>query len=134
MYMAQLNDKAFKCYMLILRQTVGFNRSTTSIATEAFKNIVASKNDTVYACIQQLEQLKLISVTREKGTTNQIKILSNPSHQKVLPLNGTTPVEGDGTTPVEGDGTTPVERDTIKESIKENIKESANAKIHQMRF
>ena len=129
MYMAQLNDKAFKCYMLILRQTVGFNRSITSIATEAFKKYCGiKKNDTVYACIQQLEQLKLISVTREKGTTNQIKILSNPSHQKVLPLNGTTPVEGDGTTPVEGDGTTPVERDTIKESIKENIKESANTK------
>jgi hypothetical protein len=129
MYMAQLSDKAFKCYMLILRQTVGFNRSSTSIATETFKKYCGiKKNDTVYTCIQQLEQLKLISVTRATGTTNQIKILPNPSHETVLPLNGTTPVEGDGTTPVEGDGTTPVERDTIKENIKENIKESANAK------
>ena len=121
MYMAELSDKAFKCYMFILRQTVGFNRSSTSIATETFKKYCGiKKNDTVYTCIQQLEQLKLISVTRATGTTNQIKILPNPSHETVLPLNGTTPVEGDGTTPVE--------RDTIKENIKENIKESANAK------
>ena len=121
MYMAQLNDKAFKCYMFILRQTVGFNRSSTSIATETFKKYCGiKKNDTVYTCIQQLEQLKLISVTRATGTTNQIKILPNPSHETVLPLNGTTPVEGEGTTPVE--------RDTIKENIKEDIKESANTK------
>ena len=129
MYMAQLSDKAFKCYMLILRQTVGFNRSSTSIATETFKKYCGiKKNDTVYTCIQQLEQLKLISVTRATGATNQIKILPNPSRETALPLNGTTPVERDGTTPVERDGTTPVERDTIKENIKENIKESANAK------
>src|SRR5690606_16218686 len=129
MYMAQLNDKAFKCYMLILRQTVGFNRSSTSIATETFKKYCGiKKNDTVYARIRELEQLKLISVTRTTGTTNHIKILPNPSHETVLPFNVTTPVEGDETTPVEGDGTTPVERDTIKENIKENIKESANAK------
>ena len=125
MYMAQLSDKAFKCYMLILRQTVGFNRSSTSIATETFKKYCGiKKNDTVYNCIQQLEQLKLISVTRAIGTTNQIKILPNPSHETALPLNGTTPVEGDGTTTVERDGTTTVERYTIKENIKENIKES----------
>ena len=58
MYMAQLNDKAFKCYMFILRQTVGFNRSSTSIATETFKKYCGiKKNNTVYTCIQQLEQL-----------------------------------------------------------------------------
>ena len=45
MYMAQLNDKAFKCYMLILRQTVGFNRSKTSIATDTFKKYCGIKRD-----------------------------------------------------------------------------------------
>ena len=121
MYMAQLSDKAFKCYMFILRQTVGFNRSSTSIATETFKKYCGiKKNNTVYSCIQQLEQLKLISVTRATGATNQIKILPNPSHETVLPSNGTTTVERQGTTTVE--------RHTIKENIKENIKESANAK------
>jgi len=129
MYMAQLSDKAFKCYMLILRQTVGFNRSSTSIATETFKKYCGiKKNNTVYTCIQQLEQLKLISVTRATGATNQIKILPNPSHETVLPSNGTTTVERQGTTTVERQGTTTVERHTIKENIKENIKESANEK------
>ena len=125
MYMAQLSDKAFKCYMLILRQTVGFNRSSTSIATETFKKYCGiKKNNTVYTCIKQLEQLKLISVTRATGATNQIKILPNQYRETVLPLNGTTTVERDGTTTVERDGTTTVERHTIKENIKESIKES----------
>ena len=121
MYMAQLSDKAFKCYMLILRQTVGFNRSKTSIATDTFKKYCGIKRDeTVYARIRELEQLKLISVVRETGTTNQITILSNPSHQTVVLPNNTTTVEPHG-------GST-VEPYPIKENIKENIKESANAK------
>ena len=127
MYMAQLSDKAYKCYSLILRQTVRFNRSSTSIATETFKKYCGiKKDDTVYKCIREIEQLKLISVTRATGTTNHIKILPNPSHETVLPLNGTTPIEREGTTPIEREGTTPIERDPIKENIKENIKESAN--------
>ena len=118
MYMAQLSDKAFKCYMLILRQTVGFNRSKTSIATDTFKKYCGIKRDeTVYARIRELEQLKLISVVRETGTTNQITILSNPSHQTVVLPNNTTTVEPHG-------GST-VEPYPIKENFKENIKESA---------
>ena len=121
MYMAELSDKAFKCYMFILRQTVGFNRSKTSIATDTFKKYCGIKRDeTVYARIRELEQLKLISVTRTTGTTNQITILPNPSHATVVPTNDTSTVEPHG-------GST-VEPYPIKENIKENIKESANAK------
>ena len=121
MYMAQLNDKAFKCYMFILRQTVGFNRSKTSIATDTFKKYCGIKRDeTVYARIRELEQLKLISVTRTTGTTNQIAILPNPSQTTVVLTSDTGTVE-----PHEG---STVEPYPIKENIKENIKESANAK------
>ena len=121
MYMAELSDKAFKCYMFILRQTVGFNRSKTSIATDTFKKYCGIKRDeTVYARIRELEQLKLISVTRTTGTTNQITILPNPSQTTVVLTNDTSTVEPHG-------GST-VEPYPIKENIKENIKESANAK------
>ena len=121
MYMAELSDKAFKCYMFILRQTVGFNRSKTSIATDTFKKYCGIKRDeTVYARIRELEQMKLISVTRTTGATNQITILPNPSHATVVPTNDTSTVEPHG-------GST-VEPYPIKENIKENIKESANAK------
>ena len=134
MYMAQLSDKAFKCYMLILRQTVGFNRSKTSIATDTFKKYCGIKRDeTVYARIRELEQLKLISVVRETGTTNQITILSNPSHQTVVLPNNTTTVEPHGGSTVEPHGGSTVEPHggstvepyPIKENFKENIKESA---------
>ncbi|QKW83415.1 replication protein [Acinetobacter sp. FDAARGOS_724] len=137
MYMAQLSDKAFKCYMLILRQTVGFNRSKTSIATDTFKKYCGIKRDeTVYARIRELEQLKLISVTRTTGTTNQITILPNPSQTTVVLTNDTgtvephggSTVEPHGGSTVEPHGGSTVEPYPIKENIKENIKESANAK------
>ena len=127
--MAQLNDKAFKCYMFILRQTVGFNRSKTSIATDTFKKYCGIKRDeTVYARIRELEQLKLISVTRTTGTTNQITILPNPSQTTVVLTNDTSTVEPHGGSTVEPHGGSTVEPYPIKENIKENIKESANAK------
>ena len=129
MYMAQLSDKAFKCYMFILRQTVGFNRSKTSIATDTFKKYCGIKRDeTVYARIRELEQLKLISVTRTTGTTNQITILPNPSQTTVVLTNDTSTVEPHGGSTVEPHGGSTVEPYPIKENIKENIKESANAK------
>jgi len=137
MYMAQLSDKAFKCYMFILRQTVGFNRSKTSIATDTFKKYCGIKRDeTVYARIRELEQLKLISVTRTTGTTNQITILQNPSQTTVVLTNDTSTVEPHGGSTVEPHGGSTVEPHggstvepyPIKENIKENIKESANEK------
>ncbi|WP_151707675.1 replication protein [Acinetobacter junii] len=137
MYMAQLSDKAFKCYMFILRQTVGFNRSKTSIATDTFKKYCGIKRDeTVYARIRELEQLKLISVTRTTGTTNQITILPNPSQTTVVLTNDTSTVEPHGGSTVEPHGGSTVEPHggstvepyPIKENIKENIKESANEK------
>jgi len=129
MYMAQLSDKAFKCYMFILRQTVGFNRSKTSIATDTFKKYCGIKRDeTVYARIRELEQLKLISVTRATGTTNQITILPNPSQTTVVLINDTGTVEPHVGSTVEPHWGSTVEPYPIKENIKENIKESANAK------
>jgi hypothetical protein len=75
------------------------------------------------ACIKDLEDKKLISVIRKTGCLNEYSITSNQYQQTVLPLNGTSTVEGDGTSTAKQDGTSTVERGTIKETFKENIKE-----------
>ncbi|EPQ1202337.1 replication protein [Acinetobacter baumannii] len=131
--MAQLSDKAFKCLMLIIRQTSGFNRNSDKIATTQFQEACGiKKTDKVYASIKELEQKSLIKVERKTGGLNTYYLLENQSQNKVLPENGTTPKNGDGTTPKNGDGTTPKNGDgttpkngdTTKENIKENFKEN----------
>ncbi|MDX7932023.1 replication protein [Acinetobacter baumannii] len=115
--MAQLSDKAFKCLMLIIRQTSGFNRNSDKIATTQFQEACGiKKTDKVYASIKELEQKSLIKVERKTGGLNTYFLLENHSQNKVLPENGTTPKNGEGTTPKNGD--------TTKENIKENSKEN----------
>ncbi|HHP8742017.1 replication protein [Acinetobacter baumannii] len=106
--MAQLSDKAFKCLMLIIRQTSGFNRNSDKIATTQFQEACGiKKTDKVYASIKELEQKSLIKVERKTGGLNTYYLLENQSQNKVLPENGTTPKNGEGTTPKNGEGTTP---------------------------
>ncbi|MDK2220894.1 replication protein [Acinetobacter baumannii] len=139
--MAQLSDKAFKCLMLIIRQTSGFNRNSDKIATTQFQEACGiKKTDKVYASIKELEQKSLIKVERKTGGLNTYYLLENQSQNKVLPENGTTPKNGEGTTPKNGEWTTPKNGegttpkngewttpkngDTTKENIKENFKEN----------
>ncbi|MGA4743430.1 replication protein [Acinetobacter junii] len=115
--MAQLSDKAFKCLMLIIRQTTGFNKASNKIATIQFQELCGiKKSDKVYASIKELEQKNLIKVERKTGGLNTYILLENQSLNKVVPNNGTTPKNGEGTTPKNGD--------TTKENIKENFKEN----------
>ena len=135
--MAQVSDKAFKCLVFIMRQTVGFNRESHTIAITQFQKYCGiKKRDTVMTAIRELEQCKLITVERKTGCLNEYYLTLNQYRQDgLVPLNGSTTerdgtstVNGDGTSTVNGDGTSTVKRDTIKETFKENIKESANAK------
>ena len=123
--MAQLSDKAFKCLMLIIRQTAGFNRASDKIATTQFQEQCGiNKADKVYSSIKELEEKNLIKVERKTGGLNTYFLLENHTPNKVLPKNGTTPKNGEGTTPQFREGSTPKNGDTTKETIKENIKEN----------
>ena len=121
--MAQLNDKAFKCLMFIVRQTSGFDRTSHTIAITQFQKYCGiKKRDTVMMCIKDLEEKNLVQVIRKTGCLNEYAIPNNQYHQTVLPSNGTSTIKGDGTGTAKQDGTSTVERGTIKENIKENIK------------
>lgn len=123
--MAQLNDKAFKCLMLIVRQTSGFDRAFHTIAITQFQKYCGiKKRDTVMSCIKELEDKKIILVNRKTGCLNEYSINPNQSHETVLPLKGTSTVKGDGTSTAKRDGTSPVKRGTNKETLKETLKEN----------
>ena len=115
--MAQLNDKAFKCLMFVMRQTVGFDRVSHPIAITQFQKYCGiKKRDTVMSCIRDLEQLGLIKVERATGCLNEYAFTPDQYREKGL-------VPNEGST-VKGDGTSTVERGTIKETLKETFKEN----------
>ena len=126
--MAGISDKAFKCLMFIMRQTVGFNRASHTIATTQFQKYCGiKKEETVVKAVRELEQCKLITVKRKTGHLNSYTLTINQYHETVLPPSkGGTPIQGGGTTPTEHGYTPPTKGGSIKEKLKENIKESSS--------
>lgn len=131
--MAQLNDKAFKCLVFIMRQTVGFDRPSHTIAITQFQKYCGiKKRDTVMSCIKSLEDLNLIKVDRKTGLLNDYYFTPDQYHKKgLVPQKVTSPINKDGTSTAKGDCTSTVERGTIKETLKENIKESEDEEAQE---
>ncbi|QXA07952.1 replication protein [Acinetobacter pittii] len=132
--MAQLNDKAFKCLMYIVRQTVGYDRLSHAISITQFQKFCGiKKRDTVMAAIKELEKSQVINVERKNGQLSEYT-LTTDQYREMGPVtsNGTSTINGDGTRTVKGDGTSPtkqdwtspVQRDPNKENIKENPTEN----------
>ncbi|NWK73151.1 replication protein [Acinetobacter sp. SwsAc6] len=121
--MAELNDKAFKCLMFIIRQTLGFDRESHTISITQFqKHCGIKKEETVARAIAELEDTKLIKVDRKKGCLNKYLLTLNQYHQTVVPpLKGGSTIEGGESTTHEQGGSTPVEQGTNKENLKENL-------------
>lgn len=124
--MADLSDKAFKCLMFILRQTVGFGRNSHTISITQFQKYCGfKKRDTAISAIQELEVCSLVEVVRKKGCLNVYSLTLNQYRKTgLVPSNGTSTIKRGESSPVKGDGSSTVERDTIKENFKENIKEN----------
>lgn len=131
--MATVSDKAFKCLMFIVRQTIGFDRPAHPIAISQFQKYCKIKKDeTVTAAIRELETLKLISVNRRKGRLSEYSLTLHNHHQTVVPpSNGSTPNKGGECTPDEQGGSTPNKGGTIKDNSKDNIKDSEEDKSAQ---
>jgi phage replication O-like protein O len=122
--MAELSDKAFKCLLLIIRQTLGFDRTTHSISLTQFQKYCGiKKRDTVMGCIKELEEAGVIEVARNLGRLNSYSLTLDQYQQKgLVPTKGTSPNDGDGTSTAKQDEGSPVERGTNKENIKYKFK------------
>lgn len=142
--MAQLNDKAFKCLMFVMRQTIGFDRASHPIAITQFQKYCGiKKRDTVMSCIRDLEELGLIKVERTTGCLSEYQFTPDQYREKGLVPNEGSTLKGDGTSTTKRDGTSTTKRDetsttkrdgtsttkrdpikeTLKETFKENFKE-----------
>ncbi|WP_372410237.1 replication protein [Acinetobacter radioresistens] len=128
--MADLSDKAFKCLLFILRQTIGFGRKSHSISTTQFQKYCGiKKEETVVKAIRELEKCKAIKVERKTGRLNEYFLTLNHYQQTVVPPSkgGSHTKQGESTT-TQGGGSTPTEQGSIKENIKETPKENNNYK------
>lgn len=128
--MADLSDKAFKCLLFILRQTIGFGRKSHSISTTQFQKYCGiKKEETVVKAIRELEKCKAIKVERKTGRLNEYFLTLNHYQQTVVPPSkgGSHTKQGESTT-TQGGWSTPTEQGSIKENIKETPKENNNCK------
>lgn len=124
--MADLSDKAFKCLVFIVRQTLGFGRNSHTISITQFQKYCGiKKEETVTKVIRELEQCKAIKVERKSGCLNEYFLTLDQYQQTVPPPSkgGSTMKQGESTTATSGEST-PMKQGTIKENFKENIKEN----------
>lgn len=123
-FMASMSGNAFKCLHFIIRQTIGFGRTQYDLPENLVRKMTGIKNkDTFYAAIRELEQLKLVSVSREKGKVNTYSIkLDYSGKTGVLTKNSTTK-KPECSSPENHEYSTPEKPETLKETLKENFKE-----------
>lgn len=124
--MSELSGNAYKVLDFLIRMAYGFGSNSCQVGSSlARKKTGISKEETFSRAVRELEQLKLIHVSRKTGAANTYTLTLNHHRQMVVPpINGTTPHEGGYTTPDDGDKTTPDNGGTVKDIFKENFKES----------
>ncbi|MHA3090815.1 replication protein [Acinetobacter brisouii] len=138
--MANLSDKAFKCLVFIVRQTMGFGRKSHQISISQFQKYCGlKKRDTAMSAIRELEECFLITVERKTGCLNEYSLTLNQYQEKApVPKKGSTAkrdggstAKRDGGSTAKRDGGSTAKRDTnkenFKETLKENFKESESA-------
>lgn len=105
--MSRLSPNAFKCYVLIVRKTTGWGKSSDKISISQFQAIAGiKKRDTVISALAELEKLNLILPVKKAGLVNEFRLNKLPEiTPKPVPKMGmtTSPENGDdhknGTSP-----------------------------------
>ena len=123
--MSELSGNAYKVLDFLIRMAYGFGSNSCQVGSSLVRMKTGiSKEETFSRAVRELEQLKLVHVSRKTGATNVYTLTLNHYRQSVVPpINGSTPHEGGYTTPDEGDKTTPDNGGTVKDIFKENFKE-----------
>ena len=105
--MSRLSPNAFKCYVLIVRKTTGWGKSSDKISISQFQAIAGiKKRDTVISALAELEKLNLILPVKKAGLVNEFRLNKLPEiTPKPVPkmVTTTSPENGDypknGTSP-----------------------------------
>ena len=95
--MANMSGNALKCYLQIVRQTIGWNKEVDYIPASQFHTLTSIKKaDTLTAAIKELEDLGLIIALRSRGKVTGYKVnmdATTPDKQ-VHPKKGYTHKSG----------------------------------------
>ena len=98
--MSRLSPNAFKCYVLIVRKTTGWGKSSDKISISQFQAIAGiKKRDTVISALAELEKLNLILPVKKAGLVNEFRLNKLPEiTPKPVPkmVTTTNPENGDG--------------------------------------
>ena len=77
--MSRLSPIAFKCYVLIVRKTPGWGKSSDKISISQFQAIAGiKKRDTVISALAELEKLNLILPVKKAGLVNEFRLNKLP--------------------------------------------------------
>ena len=111
--MSRLSPNAFKCYVLIVRKTTGWGKSSDKISISQFQAIAGiKKRDTVISALAELEKLNLILPVKKAGLVNEFRLNKLPEiTPKPVPkmVTTTSPENGDGLK----NGTSPYNRTRV---------------------
>ena len=90
--MSRLSPNAFKCYVLIVRKTTGWGKSSDKISISQFQAIAGiKKRDTVISALAELEKLNLILPVKKAGLVNEFRLNKLPEiTPKTVPKMVTT--------------------------------------------
>ncbi|STZ77363.1 replication protein [Bergeriella denitrificans] len=139
--MWQLSPNAFKLYIMIVRKTTGWGKSSDKISISQFMQYSGiKKRDTVMACLAELEKFNLICPVKRSGMTNEYTLKKLPENMGEpvpkmgtatspengdYPKNGTSPEKwtrvvpkmGTATSPENGDTQNPIQNPLDKKSV-----------------
>ena len=102
--MSRLSPNAFKCYVLIVRKTTGWGKSSDKISISQFQAIAGiKKRDTVISALAELEKLNLILPVKKAGLVNEFRLNKLPEiTPKPVPKMVTTTSPENGDSPKNG--------------------------------
>jgi|14BtaG_2_1085337.scaffolds.fasta_scaffold22311_4 hypothetical protein len=142
-YASQLSGNAFKLLVLIIRQTKGWHREWDAISASRMANILNMKlTKNVYPYIKELEDFKLIKVSKKLGRISQYSLTqpvpNEGSTQKSTSTSKSTPpVPKKGTTTSTKKGTLQktVNKETIeKETINDFVVDDASKRTVEKKY
>ncbi|KAA3639428.1 MAG: hypothetical protein DWP95_10300 [Proteobacteria bacterium] len=124
--MSDISGNAVKCYLLIVRKTVGWGKEKDRISVSQFRKYTGiSKDGTITKITKELEDFGLITRHKELGKITEFSLRLPPKNHP--PLEGVPPIKG--TTPERGDTTPPERGSTKPTNTKPNKKKNKQKEI-----
>lgn len=112
--MKKVTSNAFKCYMLIVRQTTGWNKEKDRISMSQLQSKTGLTARTIMRAMNELIDLNLIERLHKNGKVTTYKLVTLVSHEKQKPV---TPMSHSSDTDVTRTSDTGV---TLQNTTKQN--------------